>query len=139
MSISVFSSIGSLPPKTLLTDCAVSGGTLEGFLKDALRLSHGQLCIRLQYVHMDFSLPCLSGVGTPLTQEQAAGLRKGRCVYFSGPLCTEYFTFFQQKCLHGVLSDTPETLIKKLRLAERLGVPYALAEDPAVFSLLTQK
>ncbi len=136
MSISVFPSAGHLPQKTFLTDCAVSGGTLEAFLKSALQLAQGQLCVRIRPIHMDFILPCFSGAGTSLTEPQARELRIGRRLFFSSALCTEYFTFFQQNQLHGVLSDTSETLVKKYHLARQLNIPYVLAEDPAVFSLL---
>lgn len=136
MSITVFSSMDHLPQGTYLADCAVSGGTLEDFLKRALQFSHKLLCVRMKMVYMDFTLPCPTGVGTPLNEAQASALLAKRMPVFSPALCTNYVTFLEDQRLHAVLADSPETLRKKLRLAESLGVPYALAETEQIYRLL---
>lgn len=136
MSITVFSSPDQLPPGTYLADCAVSGGTLADFLKKALEFSHKRLCVRMEMVFMDFTLPCPTGMGTPLTEAQAASLLKSRTPYFSQALHTNYVTFLEGQSLHAVLADSSETLRRKLKLAESLGVPYALAESEQVYHLL---
>ncbi len=139
MSISVLRSAGSLPPGTSIAPCAVSGGTLTAFLKSAMEFTQGRLCVRIAPVCMELTLPCPTGQGAALTEAQALALVKDRPQRFSPALCTNYVTFFQDGALRAILMDTPETLRKKLQLTEAAGVPYVLAEDDAVYSLLTQK
>lgn len=137
MSITVCRSPARLPEDCFLVRCAVSGGTLEEFLGKALEAAHGILCVRIAPVYMDFTLPCFSGAGALLTEEEAARLAQGKTRRFSQALCTDYFCYLAGETLHTVLADTPETLRKKLRMAEAAGVPYALAETEAVYRLLT--
>ena len=139
MSMTVYQSRRDLPAGCFLTECAVSGGTLRAFLRDALRDADGRLCVHIRPVYMDFSLPCPSGTGQPLTARQLQDLHTGQPCHFSEPLCTEYFTYLQEQQLHVVLFDSPDSLRRKFHTAEACGVPMALIEDPALRNLLTQK
>lgn len=132
MPISICASAEALPPNFFLTDCAVSGGTLETFLRRAMDAAQGQLCVCLSPVHMDFCLPCARGTGRPLTAAEASVLCGDAPRHFSQALCTDYVTLLLDGQLHTVLLDCTETLRRKLLLADRLGVPYALIEDPAL-------
>lgn len=126
MSMKVCRSISEIPPGYYLSDCAVSGGTLEGFLKSALRLSDGKLCLRLASQAVVFPLPCFDGKGSPLPQPQMEQLKSNHPSHFSPGLLMSYLTFQRQGQLHILLFDTPETLQKKQQLAETLGVPLML-------------
>jgi hypothetical protein len=127
----VFSHRDELPAGTYLTDCAVSGGTLEGFLREALQAAHGQLCVRIFQVEIEFTLPCFSGTGALPAAQQSCPM------YFSKALGTEYGTYLFQGQLHAVLRDTQETLRKKFLLAESLHIPMALIEDQGLRRVLT--
>jgi hypothetical protein len=131
LSIQVLSQRDEIPVGYYLTDCAVSGGTLEEFLKNVLQAAQGQLCVRIEPVCRDFLLPCFSGAGAVPASEQDCPM------YFSKALGTEYGTYLSRGQLHAVLRDTQETLRKKLLLAESLNIPLALIEDPALRRSLT--
>lgn len=126
MSITVYCEPKNIPPGFYLTDCAVSGGTLESFLNTAMELSGGKLCIRLNLIAMDFVLPCRTGLGTPIIPSRLEQLRKAYVSHFSPALMMQYLTYLEHGQLHAVLFDTLDTLDKKLKLAETLGVPMAL-------------
>ena len=119
-----------LPPGTYLGDCAVSGGTLENYLRQALGLHGKNLCIRIAPVYMDFPLPCPGGVGRPLSAEELRSLRREEPCFFSPALCTEYFTCVRQGQAHAVLFDSMNSLQKKLALCREVGVSMVLIEDP---------
>ena len=128
MSISFFRRREELPSGCYLTDCAVSGGSLEKFLSSACCAAQGRLCVRIAPVYMDFPLPCFRGTGRELSRQKAQELRGNRCLHVSSALCTGYFTCLHQNSLHLVLFDTQETLKRKLQCCRTAGVPYVLIE-----------
>ena len=128
MSISFFCRREELPSGCYLTDCAVSGGSLEAFLSSACSAVSGRLCVRISPVYMDFPLPCFGGAGRELSRQEAQELRGNRCLHISHSLCTGYFTCLRQGSLHLVLFDTQETLQGKLQRCRTAGVPYVLLE-----------
>lgn len=132
MSIALFGSRDEIPAGFYLTDCTVSGGTLEQFLTAALELARGRLCVRLTAGAMDFTLPCPTGQGSPLAPETRSALLRQHPVIFSEALCTNYLTFCSGDRLHAVLFDDVSSLIKKLSLCQRLGIPAALITDRAL-------
>ncbi len=129
MSISFFRRESQLPPGVYLTDCAVSGGTLEGFLIAALSAAQGRLCVRLSPVYMDVPLPCPSGLGRIISPQEAQSLPGFRQLRCSSSLCTGYFTYLRDGALHLVLYDTQETLERKLECCRLVGVPYVLSPE----------
>ena len=139
MSMTVFSSEDSLPPKTLLADCAVSGGKLEDYLRGLRDLDTGPVCVRLDYTAMDFALPCPTGSGLPLSPEAALKRSRGHALHFSEVLCTCYFTQWDGTELHVILMDTPETIQKKHRLLRQLSFPMVLVENPEIRQILDLK
>ena len=136
MSMTVCSSLTSLPPGCFLCDCAVSGGTLDSFLHSARKEAEGLLCVRLAPVYMDFTLPCPGGVGKTLTAAELKALYPGTTCYFSKSLCTEYFTYAKDCQAHVVLFDSLRSLQEKYRRIRAAGIPYVLIEDPALRSKL---
>lgn len=139
MSMTVFSSADSLPPETLLADCAVSGGRLEDYLRNLRALETGPVCVRLSYMTMDFPLPCPTGGGIPLTRQEALKRSRGHTLHLSAALGTGCFTQWDGKSLHAILMDTPETILRKYRLLQQLEFTMVLAEDPEIRQLLDTK
>lgn len=139
MSMTVFSSADSLPPETLLADCAVSGGRLEDYLRKLQTLNTGPVCVRLSYMAMDFPLPCPTGAGTPLTRQEALRRSLGHTLHLSVALGSGCFTEWDGTSLHAILMDTPETILEKYRLLQRLDFTMVLAEDPEIRQLLDTK
>ena len=109
-----------------MADCAISGGTLKTFITDALKAAQGKLCLRIFPVYVDFPLPCPPGQEQIIPYDACMALCQNRPRYASQALGAEYFTYTEHERLHAVLCDTPDTLRQKLRLADSLGVPYAL-------------
>ena len=129
MSITVYPQASQLPEPCLIADCAISGGTLEAFIREALAAAKGKLCLRIVPVYADFPLPCPPGQEQILTWEACTALRGDRPLHQSPALGTAYFTYLSEGRPHVVLFDTRDTLRKKLQLAESLGVPYALMPE----------
>ena len=126
----VYGSEERLPPGTYLGDCAVSGGTLAHYLRQALALYGKNLCIRIAPVYMDFPQPCPGGSGRPLTEPELEALRREEPCFYSPALGTEYFTCLRQGQAHAVLFDSLDSLKKKLDLCREVGVSMVLIEDP---------
>ena len=130
MSITVCRNPDEIPPGFYITDCAVSGGTLEAFLKTAMELSGGKLCVRISPMATEFPLPCRSGVGAAVSEKRLEELRKKYPCRFSPALVMEYMSFLEAGQVHVVLFDTEETLKRKRALAEQLGIPMVLHQGP---------
>lgn len=126
MSIRLCQTEQEIPPGYRLADCAVSGGTLEAFLRAALRLTEGKLCLRLVPQRVVFPIPCPQGRGKDLPQEALEALRAAHPWHYSPALLTNYLSFSQQGQLHILLFDTGDTLARKQQLAQALGVPLLL-------------
>lgn len=129
MSITVCRNRDQVPPGFYLADCAVSGGTLEAFLRACMELTKGQFCVRIAPIAMDFPLPSPGGKGVSISQDKLERLKKAHACHFSSALQMNYLTYLEDSQLHGVLFDTKETVRKKLALAESLGVPMAMLPD----------
>ena len=109
----------------ILVTTAVSGGSLRELLESAIaQYGAKRLVTGMERVAMDFSLPCPSGEGTPLTPRQLAELRRdcGASVFFSESLCAKYFTCRRGGVWHFILFDDEETLRRKEALARSLGI-----------------
>ena len=126
MSILVYHDLTQLPESCAVTDCAVSGGTLEDFFTWACREYGQKLCVRIFPVYMDFPLPCPGGIGQVLTQEEFVRRCRSLPSHFSPAFGTEYYTLRCADGPHVIFGDTRETLRWKLRLCQRLGVSYAI-------------
>lgn len=106
--------------------CAVSGGTLEDYIKGL----SGTFCLRISPSHMDFPLPCPEGTGRSLSQSELKALYQNQPTHYSPELCMEYFTYMEGDHLHLVLFDTLRSLREKYRLAKRLKVKSICIPDP---------
>lgn len=123
----------SCPHGRTVYPCAVSGGTLEEYIKSL----SGSFCLRISPTHMDFPIPCPDGKGRNLSQAELNHLYNNQQTYFSTELLTEYFTYMESDQLHLVLFDTLRSLREKYRLAKRLKVKNICIPDPALRQKLT--
>ena len=133
----------SLPAEgaALLVGTGLSGGSLRALLEEtACRYGAERLALDLERVMMDFSLPCPSGCGTPLTREELLALREKHpsSVYFSRELMAKYFTYSAGNGTHFVLFDDAETLRQKVKLAQNLGIQTAFLMFPEISDLLPE-
>lgn len=131
----------AVPEGIVLICTALSGGTLRERLSDAAaRCGAQHIALDCQRLAMDFTLPCRSGEGLPLTREELAGLRErcGSAVFFSDELCANYFSYTAQGAAHFVLFDTAETLRRKLQLGRERGIETAFFMYPEVDDLLPE-
>lgn len=115
---------------------ALSGGCLRQRLEEARECFGPRLALDLQRLRMSFPLPCPSGEGCPMSQEELQKLMEDQCptVFFSQDLCAKYFTYPCDGNARFVLFDDGETLQKKIRLGNELGIHtgflvYPEAED----------
>ena len=90
----------------------------------------------LQRLRMDFPLPCPTGEGIPLTDEQLAALQTGRQIFFSRELGARYFTYRRGGETRFVLLDDGDTLHRKIALGERLGIHRGLLTLPECADIL---
>ena len=130
MSTLVYPQKSLVPQDFYLCGCAVSGGTLEDYLRRAMAETGGRLCPILHPVYMDFPLPCPDGIGNPLTVQMLKNRYNGAPCYFSRSLCTEYFTYVKDGQAHVTLYDSLRSLREKAALLKRLGIPAVVVEDP---------
>ena len=127
------------PQARVLVCTALSGGTLRYRLEEAVcRYGAQRIALDLQRLMMDFPLPCPGGEGTPLTPERLQQLQKQRRVYYCGDLCAHYFTYACGNQPHFVLFDNAESMLRKMELAERLGIREGFVVWQEVQDLLQQ-
>jgi hypothetical protein len=104
---------------------AVSGGSLEGRLKEAAkRCGASRLALDLQRLRHIYPLPSPDGNGRPLGDAEFESLRSAADgpERVSGELCCKYFTVSGEDGPRFVLFDDLETLRLKLELAASLGI-----------------
>lgn len=123
----------------LLIGTALSGGDLRGRLNAcAGRWGAARLALQLQRTRMDFSLPCPTGEGQPLTQTQLQTLARGRSIFFSEPLCARYFTCTVGGAPHFVLFDDADTIRRKLSAAAELRIETVLLDFAQTWDVLPE-
>ena len=121
---------GKCPRDHRMVSCAVSGGTLEAFIRRSLKEAGGKLCLRLSPQYVDFPLPCSGGKGRGLSPKELQQLYRGQTVHYSEAFKMEYFTYLEQGILHAVLFDSERSLRDKLQLARNLQVPMVYIPEP---------
>ncbi len=116
------------PDAHVLFCTALSGGNYYQHLRrTAKELGARRIALDLQWLRMEFPLPCPSGTGRPLQTEQLRELMERRqpVPLFSEALCANYFTYVRGAEHRFVLYDTEESILKKLRFAAQLGCSSA--------------
>ena len=130
-----------VPQASVLICTALSGGNLRQRLEEcAQTYGRQRLALDLQRLRMSFPLPCPSGEGRPLEHREVADLlaRKQPSVFYSGDLCARYFTTTENEESRFILFDDAETLRRKVRLGQELGIGAGYLMYPEVEDLLPE-
>ena len=118
---------------------AISGGTLRERLEEAKGKFGGRVALDLQRVRMEFSLPCPTGEGCAITGETLCEfLREDVKVFFSEDLCAKYFVRICGCEPRFVLFDDAQTLRRKMRLAQGMGISTAFIMYPEVEDIMPE-
>ena len=130
-----------VPQASVLVCTALSGGNLRQRLEECGQLYGRQrLALDLQRLRMSFPLPCPSGEGRPMESHELADLlaQKQPSVFYSGDLCARYFTTAENDESRFILFDDAETLRRKIRLGQELGIGAGFLMYPEVEDLLPE-
>ena len=112
----------------VLFPTALSGGCYAEQLKQCARLvGVKRIALDLQWLRMDFPLPCPTGEGKPLSGDELRRLAEKHkpAQFYSKPLAAAYFSYQSGQEHRFVLYDTPATLAEKLRFAASIGCETA--------------
>ena len=111
------------PDACVLFSTALSGGNYYQHLRHtAKELGARRIALDLQWLRMEFPMPCPSGTGCTLEPGQLKELMAQQPVsLFSEALCANYFTYTRRAEHRFVLYDTEDSILKKLRFASQLG------------------
>ena len=126
---------------SILICTALSGGNLYQRLEESLRqFGRGRVALDLQRLRMSFPLPCPTGEGEPLSRETLAEMieKKQQSVFYSHDLCAKYFTFTDAEESRFVLFDDADTIRRKLRIGQELGITAGFLMYPEVYDLLPE-
>ena len=131
---------GQVETANVLISTALSGGTLHQRLEEEQQQFGSRLALDLQRLRMSFSLPCPSGQGESLSQEALEALLRERhpTPFYSSDLCAKYFTDTCDGRSRFILFDDSSTLLKKIRIGEKLGISTGFLMYPEVEDLLPQ-
>lgn len=112
----------------ILVSSALSGGKLSSRLDEVVeRYGASRICLSLDPICEEFSLPAPTGSGITLTKEELDDRKKkwDPSVFFSEDLCAYYFTYMSREGgAHFVLYDDSGSLQKKLALGEEKGISH---------------
>ena len=121
------------PHAAVLVCTALSGGTQRALLEDAAqRFGAHRIALDLQRLMMEFSLPCLSGEGSPLSPQELQQRMAGRSVYYCSSLVSRYCTRSEGGSTKFILFDDADTLHRKMELAESMGITEGFLMWPEV-------
>lgn len=115
-----------LPQCGVLISSSVSGGSLSQRLREAAQAAPRRSWLMLEWLAMDFTLPCPSGTGTQLHRDQLSGLLDAYPSYFDEDLSCQYLHYLENGACHMVLYDTADTLARKAALARNAGFAGAV-------------
>ena len=129
----------SVAQATVLVCTALSGGNLRQRLEEC-RQRFGRVALDLQRLRMSFPLPCPTGEGEPLSREKFEEMleQKLQSVFYSSDLCAKYFTFTDTGESRFVLFDDADTLRRKLRIGQDLGISAGFLMYPEVEDVLPE-
>lgn len=114
------------PGAVVICPASVSGGSFDSLLEAlCARWGRENLCLDVERLCRDFSMPADSPEGTPLSPADFARLWAGREGFFDSTLCCKYFTYRREGEARFVLYDDPSTAAEKLRRIRRAGIPRA--------------
>lgn len=107
-----------LPRAGILIGSSISGGTLRERLEDAEKDAPGRCWLFLEHLRMRFPLPCPSGVGDTISEEELNALLSAGPSFYTPELCCRYCYDLPEAM---VLYDTGETWQEKINTARSAG------------------
>ena len=107
-----------LPQAGILISSSISGGTFTERLEDAEKASPGRCWLFLEKLRMRFPLPCPSGVGEMISQDELNALLATKPSFYTPELCCRYCYDLPRAM---VLYDTEKTWHEKIKLAQSAG------------------
>ena len=110
----------------LVVETAISGGSLEEYLKNAMAQTNGLVCALVSPICMAFSLPCPSGIGEPVSADTLTQWQKRTPSFFSEELCCNYLQYQDSTGPHLLLFDDETSLQKKCSLVQSLRIPFLI-------------
>lgn len=130
---------GSCPQATVLIPTAISSGSLEARLREAVQ-QYGcdKVALAAQRMSQEFVLPAGTNCGQPLEPGALAERvhRFSPAIFFDRNLCAHYFTYMEQGAARFVLFDDSGSMLHKLSLARELGIQRAFLAFPEVSDIL---
>lgn len=107
----------------------VSSGVVSGSLRQKLLKYGNRSVLEIVRLAQDIPLPAPQGRGITMTRAELTDLLNERrpATFFSSELLARYFTYKDAYGItHFIIYDDAESISKKLRLAESMGLPYAV-------------
>lgn len=132
---------GRVEQASVLICTALSGGSLRERLGECMRrFGQGRVSLDFQRLRMSFPLPCPTGEGEPLDRQSFEKMleQKRQSVFYSNDLCAKYFTFTDNGNSRFVLFDDADTMRRKLRLGQELGIGTGFLMYPETEDLLPE-
>lgn len=112
-----------LPQAGILIRSSISGGTLKERLEDAQTASPGRCWLFLEKLRMRFPLPCPSGAGNAISEDELNTFLVTRPSFYTPELCCRYCYDLPEAM---ILYDTKDTQQEKIKLAQSSGFAGAL-------------
>lgn len=128
--------------KKYLTDMSltlVSSGVVSGSFRQRLLKYGSRSVLEIVRLAQDIPLPAPQGRGVTMTRAELSDLLNERrpATFFSSELLARYFTYKDTYGItHFIIYDDAESISKKLRLAESMGLPHAIMLYSEVKDLL---
>ena len=110
-----------LPQCGVLISSSLSGGTAMQRFSEAAEAAPGRCWLLLEWLSMEFPLPCPSGDGQALGKEALHARLQDRQNFFDSGLCCAYTHWLEDGRGRMVLYDTADTLTQKAHLARQAG------------------
>lgn len=121
----------ALPQCGVLISSSLSGGTARQRFAEAVQAAPRRCWLLLEWMCMEFPLPCPSGEGISLKKTALEARLAGRSSFFDPNLCCEYVHWLADGQGRMVLYDTAETLTQKAILARQAGFQGVVICDRA--------
>ena len=122
------SPISELPRHIIPIQFYISGGTFEMYLTDMVQRHGKEICLLLDDLAWEFSLPCLTGQGTFIDKNLLHEYKEKFGYFFSDKLQTN--VIFNKNDFRVILFDDKNSLRKKAAIAAQYQIAvYAANHD----------
>ena len=109
----------------LIVPSSISGGSIYEMLNSLKeKYTASRLCIEIIRTRNDYTMPSYNPEGVFLSSEEYKNIieKYSPHCFFSQELACKYFTYHTSENTHFVLYDDSETVIYKIKMAEKLGL-----------------